>query len=85
VTGVHVFSAGDFMGTAGGAPIVLRDAGKGVYKKLVLHGDRLAGAVLFGDTADGAWYLDLIRSGESVAAIRNDLVFGRALAMREAA
>jgi nitrite reductase [NAD(P)H] large subunit len=86
VSGVNVFSAGDFLGAAAGADqIVLSDPGAGVYKKLVVAGDRLIGAVLFGDTADGLWYLDLIRSGSSVGRLRDDLVFGRALATRAAA
>jgi nitrite reductase (NADH) large subunit len=86
VSGINVFSAGDFMGaTAGAEEIVLSDPGLGVYKKLVIAQDRLAGAVLFGDTADGPWYLDLIRSGAPVARWRDDLVFGRALATRAAA
>ena len=86
VSGVNVFSAGDFMGaTAGAEEIVLSDPGLGVYKKLVIAQDRLTGAVLFGDTADGPWYLDLIRSGASVARWRDDLVFGHALATKAAA
>ncbi len=82
VSGVSVFSAGDFVGASGTEHIVLSDPGLGSYKKLVIADDRLVGAVLFGDTADGLWYLELIRSGASIAAIRDDLVFGRALAER---
>ena len=86
VSGVNVFSAGDFLGaTAGADEIVLSDPGAGVYKKLVVAGDRLIGAVLFGDTADGLWYLELIRAGASVERLRDDLVFGRELATRAAA
>jgi nitrite reductase (NADH) large subunit len=85
VSGVDVFSAGDFVGAAGTEPIVLHDPGVGVYRKLVIAQDRLVGAVLCGDNTDAAWYLELIRSGQSVAALRDDLAFGRALAMREAA
>ena len=86
VSGVHVFSAGDFLAaTPGGEEIVLSDPGVGVYKKLTIADDRLIGAVLFGDTADGPWYLDLIRAGSSVARWRDDLVFGRELATRAAA
>jgi nitrite reductase (NADH) large subunit len=86
VSGVNVFSAGDFLATADDAEeIVLSDPAVGIYKKLTLAQDRLVGAVLFGDTADGLWYLDLIRAGTSVADIRDDLVFGRALATRVAA
>ena len=62
VSGVNVFSAGDFLGSEGTDEIVLSDPGIGLYKKLVIADGRLTGAVLFGDTADGLWYLDLIRS-----------------------
>ena len=86
VSGVNVFSAGDFLGaTAEAEESVLSDPAAGVYKKLVIADGRLVGAVLFGDTADGLWYLDLIRTGSPVARLRDDLVFGRALATRTAA
>ena len=86
VSGVNVFSAGDFLtATTGAEEIVLSDPGIGVYKKLVIAGSRLIGAVLFGDTADGPWYLDLIRAGSSIERLRDDLVFGRDLATRAAA
>jgi nitrite reductase (NADH) large subunit len=86
VSGVNVFSAGDFLGaTAEAEEIVLSDPAAGVYKKLVIAHGHLVGAVLFGDTADGLWYLDLIRTGSPVARLRDDLVFGRALATRTAA
>jgi len=86
VSGVNVFSAGDFLGaTAEAEEIVLSDPAAGIYKKLVIARGRLVGAVLFGDTADGLWYLDLIRTGSPVARLRDDLVFGRALATRTAA
>ena len=86
VSGVNVFSAGDFLGaTAEAEEIVLSDPAAGVYKKLVIAHGRLVGAVLFGDTADGLWYLDLIRTGSPVGHLRDDLVFGRALATRTAA
>jgi nitrite reductase (NADH) large subunit len=85
VSGVQVFSAGDFVGTAGTESIVLADAGLGTYKKLVVAGGRLVGAVLYGDTTDGLWYLDLIRSGAAIDSLREDIVFGRAFAERQAA
>jgi nitrite reductase (NADH) large subunit len=80
VSGVRVFSAGDFLGAAGTEAIVLSDPGVKTYKKLVIANDRLVGAVLFGDTTDGPWYFDLIRSGASIDAVRNELVFGRTFA-----
>jgi nitrite reductase (NADH) large subunit len=80
VSGVNVFSAGDFIGGERTEEIVLSDPGIGLYKKFVIANGRLAGAVLFGDTADGLWYLDLIRSGADIGSVRDDLAFGRALA-----
>ena len=79
VSGVDVFSAGRFAGGEGCQDVVFRDAGRGVYKRLVLEQDRVTGAVLFGDAADGAWYFDLIRSGADVSAIRDTLIFGQAI------
>jgi len=85
VSGVDVFSAGDFLGQPGAEQIVLHDPGLGVYRKFVIAQDRLIGAVLYGDTTDALWYLELIRSGEPIGRLRDDLAFGRALAMRAAA
>jgi nitrite reductase (NADH) large subunit len=79
VSGVDVFSAGRFAGGEGCEDIVFRDAGRGVYKRIVLEQGKIAGAVLFGDAADGAWYFDLMRSGAEVADIRETLVFGQAV------
>ena len=78
VSGVGVFSAGDFTGSEGSEAIVLNDARRGVYKKLVIADGRLAGAVLIGETQDALWYLDLIRTRQPVAAIRAEMMFGRA-------
>jgi nitrite reductase (NADH) large subunit len=82
VSGVNVFSAGDFLGAPGTEAIVLTDPGLDTYKKLVIADGRLVGAVLYGDTEDGLWYLDLIRSGASIERFRGDLMFGRALVPR---
>jgi len=81
VSGVSVFSAGDFMGADGSEAIVLNDVRHGNYKKLVISDGRLIGAVLVGDVGDALWYLELIRSGESIAGIRNRMMFGRLLAL----
>ncbi|WP_174285392.1 nitrite reductase large subunit NirB [Sphingomonas bacterium] len=80
VSGIDVFSAGDFAGGDGAEDIVLRDASRGVYKRVVVRGDRVVGAVLYGDTADGGWYFDLLRRGEDIAPIRDMLIFGQAYA-----
>jgi nitrite reductase (NADH) large subunit len=76
VTGIDLFSAGDFMGGEGSEEIVMSDPYAGVYKKLVIQGDRLIGACLYGDTVDGSWYFKLIRDGRKVADIRDKLMFG---------
>ena len=81
VSGVRVFSAGDFIGTDGTETIVLNDARGGTYKKLVLSDGRLTGAVLVGDVGDALWYLELIRGRAPIAAIRNRMMFGRSLAL----
>ncbi|OHB31772.1 MAG: nitrite reductase large subunit [Phenylobacterium sp. RIFCSPHIGHO2_01_FULL_69_31] len=78
VSGVDVFSAGKHLGGPGCEDIVFRDAGRGVYKRIVLEEGKVAGAVLFGDASDGGWYFDLMKSGEDVAAFRETLVFGQA-------
>jgi nitrite reductase (NADH) large subunit len=80
VSGVDVFSAGDFIGAAGSETIVLSDIRQGTYKKLVIAEGRLAGAVLVGDTGDALWYLELIRTRTAITGIRRDMMFGRALA-----
>lgn len=80
VSGVSVFSAGDFMGGDGSESLVLSDRRRGTYKKLVIADGRLTGAVLIGDTVDALWYLELIRNRDKVTAIRADMMFGRALA-----
>ncbi len=79
VSGVNVFSAGDFLGGEGTETLVLRDAA-GAYRKLVLKDGALVGAVLFGDTRDALWFQSLIAGGESVEAIRDTLIFGQAAA-----
>jgi nitrite reductase (NADH) large subunit len=80
VSGVPVFSAGDFLGAAGTESIVWRDPGLATYRKLVLQDGALAGAILCGETADAPWYLDLIRSGRPLGPLRDGLIFGQALA-----
>ncbi len=76
VTGVELFSAGDFHGGEGSEEIILRDAARGVYKKLVIRDDRIQGAVLYGDTNDGSWYYEMMRGASDVSAIRDELMFG---------
>ena len=76
VTGIDLFSAGNFAGGAGTEEIVLSDPFSGVYKKLVIQDDQLVGACLYGDTADGGWYFKLLRERRNIADIRDRLMFG---------
>ncbi len=78
VTGIDLFSAGDFLGRPGSDEIVMHDPAGGTYKKLVLDGNRLTGAVLYGDTVDGSWYFQLIREGTDISDIRGRLILGQA-------
>jgi len=80
VSGIDVFSAGDFSGGDGCEDIVLRDATRGIYKRVIVKEDRVIGAVLYGDTADGNWYFDLLKKQEDIASIREALIFGQAFA-----
>jgi nitrite reductase (NADH) large subunit len=76
VTGIDLFSAGDFMGGEGTEEIVMSDPFGGVYKKLVIKDDQLVGACLYGDTVDGSWYFKLLREGRKIHDIRDKLMFG---------
>ena len=76
VTGIDLFSAGDFMGGDGAEEIVMSDPAGGVYKKLIIKDDKLIGACLYGDTVDGSWYFKLLREGRTVHDIRDKLMFG---------
>ncbi len=83
VTGIDLFSAGNFMGAKSGKAedadceeIVMSDPSGGIYKKLVIRGDKLIGAVMYGDTVDGSWYFKLLREGRTVSDIRDKLMFG---------
>lgn len=80
VSGVGVFSAGDFMAADGSETLLLSDVKRGTYKKLVIAKGQLTGAVLVGDTGDALWYLELIRSGADVSELRADMMFGRPIA-----
>ncbi|MBL0091931.1 MAG: NAD(P)/FAD-dependent oxidoreductase [Piscinibacter sp.] len=76
VTGIDLFSAGNFTGGDDCEEIVMSDPFGGVYKKLVIKDDKLVGACLYGDTVDGSWYFKLLREGRKIADIRDKLMFG---------
>ncbi len=77
VTGIDLFSAGDFAGGEDTEDIILHDAVGGVYKKLVIQDNKIIGSVLYGDTADGAWYFQMLRDGKPIHEIRDHLMFGQ--------
>lgn len=77
VTGIDLFSAGDFAGGDDYEEILLSDPVGGVYKKIVIKDNKIAGAVMYGDTVDGAWYFQMLRDGRDVSDIRDHLMFGQ--------
>jgi nitrite reductase (NADH) large subunit len=83
VTGIDLFSAGDFLGGPGSEALVLRDAKRGIYKRIVLENNKVRGAVLYGDTRDGAWYCELMNEGRDIGPLRDKLIFGEAVARRQ--
>jgi nitrite reductase [NAD(P)H] large subunit len=78
VTGIDLFSLGDFADGEDRQEIVLRDASAGVYKRLVLKDNRIIGTVLYGETADGAWFNDLKKREVDITDMRETLIFGQA-------
>jgi nitrite reductase (NADH) large subunit len=84
VTGIDLYSVGDFVGSAGSEDLVLRDPRRGVYKRLIIENGRLTGAVLYGDVQDGPWYFELIERRTDISAMRQQLLFGKALCKQAA-
>jgi len=78
VTGIDLFSAGDFTGDDNTEEMVFQDASRGVYRKLVVQDNRIKGAVMYGDTIDGTWYFDLMRDGTDISDFRENILFGQA-------
>lgn len=84
VSGCDVFSAGDFEPQEDYEDIILNDEKRQIYKRIIIQKDKMIGAVLFGDTEDGAWYAELIADQTSITSIRNKLLFGKDFAMKKA-
>jgi nitrite reductase (NADH) large subunit len=78
VTGINLFSVGDFLGNKSCEAIHYSDPAMGIYKKLVIKDNKLLGAVLYGDTADGLWYQELLEKKKNISDIREILIFGKA-------
>ncbi len=77
VTGIDLFSAGEFNEGEGDETLVLQDPAQGVYKKLVIRDNRIKGAVMYGDTLDGTWYFQLLREGTDISSFRSTILFGQ--------
>ncbi len=77
VTGIDLFSAGEFNEGEGDETLVLQDPAQGVYKKLVIRDNRIKGAVMYGDTMDGTWYFQLLREGTDISDMRATILFGQ--------
>jgi len=77
VTGIELFSAGDFIGNESTENIVFKDAAAGIYKKIVLQNNRIKGAVLYGNTMDGSWYFQLMKDQTDISSYRDNLLFGQ--------
>jgi nitrite reductase (NADH) large subunit len=80
VTGINLFSAGDFAEGEGREEIVLRDPARNVYRRLILAENRIIGTVLYGDTSDSAWFFQLLKEGSNISDLRDTLIFGPAYA-----
>ncbi len=78
VTGIDLFSAGEFQGGDGYEELLFQDPSRGIYKKITVQQNRVKGAVLYGDTGDGAWYFQLMRDGTDISAFRENILFGQA-------
>jgi nitrite reductase (NADH) large subunit len=81
ITGIDVFSAGSLNAAdEADEEITFADAARGVYRKLVLREQKIVGAVMYGDVADGGWYFQMLREGTDVSAMRDTIILGRAVA-----
>lgn len=78
VTGIDLFSAGDFTGDENTDELVFQDKARGVYRKIIVRDNKVQGAVMYGETIDGSWYFDLMRDGNDISEFRENLLFGQA-------
>ena len=76
VTGIDLYSAGQFLEDECCQVITLRDDAQGIYRKLIIRANALVGALLYGDISGALWYQELIRSGADIAPYKDFLMFG---------
>jgi len=77
VTGINLFSAGDFIGDNESEVLIYQDTSRHIYKKIVLKENKIIGTVLYGDTTDGNWYFSLLSDEKDISGIREDILFGQ--------
>lgn len=77
VTGINLFSAGDFNGDAQSEIVFYHDPSRHIYKKLVLKNNKIIGSLLYGDITDGNWYFSLLNEQKNISAFRQDILFGQ--------
>jgi nitrite reductase (NADH) large subunit len=77
VTGINVFSAGDFVGNDECEYLIFNDVARNIYKKLVIKQNKLIGILLYGDTIDGNWYFSLLVEAKDISSMRSDMIFGQ--------
>lgn len=63
ISGVDVFSAGEFLDTPEHTVITAKDDWKRTYKKILLKNNVIVGAVLFGDVTESANLQKLVKQG----------------------
>lgn len=77
VTGIDLFSAGDFIGDEASEEMVFKDPARHIYKKLVIKNNKIMGIVLYGETTDGLWYFSLLTESQDISAMRENILFGQ--------
>ncbi|MGD9624817.1 MAG: nitrite reductase large subunit NirB [Arcobacter sp.] len=77
ISGVDLFSAGDYLGDETTEDLILLDEKVGIYKKLVIYNNKIIGMVLYGDTADASWYLKLLKEETDITELRTKILFGK--------
>lgn len=82
ISGVDVFSAGEYEENADHRVLRRQDEWRGVYKKVLLRGSRIVGAVLYGDVTDAPQLTKLIREGAEMTDERYSELFGEGEACR---
>ena len=77
VMGVELASMGETRSADDGDEVVVyREPRLGIYKKLIVRNDRIAGAILLGETEAASTLMQMFMAGSAVPDRRADLFFG---------